>query len=224
MLLLFASSIFACWLFCAGEAKAVVSAGLHLDQPMTEDGDFLSLQLRDSVKPVHHRARSVQSRKKIFIKHARVGMTVTAFLLMATQEINLAAINIHTLTVRRLRISCHSMTRTGVTIIRLRRAPSVIPKSGSGEIHIGGSIVITSKGPVTDVQTREQYDMEFTISDITIKYGYCDSDDGPDTMAVIAWGVENVRSQYANRDRNGRSEFFRGASCRAREMSRGRKI
>ena len=80
---------------------------------------------------------------------------------------------------------------------------------GTQETHFNGPITILSKKAATDVQTREQYDLELKIEDIYIKVGSTDGDkcggSNRDTVTFIAWGTGDVKQ--AGKDYTGRSEF-----------------
>ena len=199
---LLAVSVFASWLFCAKNAGAVISFQAYYDQPITPRYDY-SLQMRDSVKPVN----VVLDQWKINFYKACENSSNNRYSVSFSGEAANSFECVH-----------HSYGNgSGEEDLlpftdenfgdhySIATKASVIPHSGTGTKSIGGSITINSEAAATDVQTRAKYDVEFTIDSINLKYGYCDSKDGPDTRAFIAWGVENVRN--TSMDTNGRSEF-----------------
>ncbi|MBP5634483.1 hypothetical protein J6X09_02205 [Candidatus Saccharibacteria bacterium] len=73
----------------------------------------------------------------------------------------------------------------------------------SRERHYDGTIRILSKGAATDVETREKYDVEFTLSNIYIKVDNCGN--SGDTRTMITWSTG--ATDGTGRDHTGKSEF-----------------
>ncbi len=73
----------------------------------------------------------------------------------------------------------------------------------SREQHYDGTIRILSKGAAIDVETRERYDVEFTLSNIYIKVANCRSSGNTRTMITWSTGA----TDGTGRDHTGKSEF-----------------